>query len=137
LCAVLARNVLVGVLVRAVRLDLWLVAGHRRRVVRLASGGDQDDALRATLSRNEVLIRDHDLFYFDDSDLGWDAENEAVQAGERVFGDLPVGVEIRAHRSRHRLVSTMTIGGASTRRMARTAGPRNVTDFAAWPVRPE
>ncbi|WP_260190505.1 nucleotidyltransferase family protein [Actinophytocola gossypii] len=40
-------------------------------------------------------IRDYDLFYFDDSDLGWDAENEVIRAGARLFGDLPVPVEIR------------------------------------------
>lgn len=40
-------------------------------------------------------IRDYDLFYFDDSDLGWDAENEVIQAGEEVFRDLPAVVEIR------------------------------------------
>lgn len=40
-------------------------------------------------------IRDYDLFYFDDADLGWDAENAAIQAGEQAFGDLPVTVEIR------------------------------------------
>ncbi|MET8760449.1 nucleotidyltransferase family protein [Lentzea sp. NPDC004782] len=102
----------------------------RRHAARV---GDQVDALRAALSRNEVLvevlaraakldlpgwyltagcvfqtvwnvvtgrpptagIRDYDLFYFDDSDLGWDAEDEVIQAGERVFHDLPVDVEIR------------------------------------------
>jgi hypothetical protein len=40
-------------------------------------------------------IKDYDLFYFDDSDLCWDAENAAIQAGERAFGDLPGTVEIR------------------------------------------
>jgi hypothetical protein len=40
-------------------------------------------------------IRDYDLFYFDDTDLGWDAEDEVIQAGLRVFGDLPAPVEIR------------------------------------------
>lgn len=40
-------------------------------------------------------IRDYDLFYFDDSDLGWDAEDAVIQAGEQAFRDLPVTVEIR------------------------------------------
>ncbi len=40
-------------------------------------------------------IKDYDLFYFDDSDLSWEAENEVIQAGESAFGDLPVAVEIR------------------------------------------
>lgn len=44
-------------------------------------------------------IRDYDLFYFDDSDLGWDAEDAVVRAARRVFGDLPVEVrnEARVH----------------------------------------
>lgn len=40
-------------------------------------------------------IKDYDLFYFDDTDLGWDAENEAIQAGAAAFRDLPAVVEIR------------------------------------------
>ncbi|SDH14031.1 hypothetical protein SAMN05216553_116188 [Lentzea fradiae] len=40
-------------------------------------------------------IRDYDLFYFDDSVLGWDAEDAVIRNGARVFGDLPVDVEIR------------------------------------------
>lgn len=40
-------------------------------------------------------IRDYDLFYFDDSDLGWAAEDQVIRAGDRVFGDLPRPVEIR------------------------------------------
>ena len=40
-------------------------------------------------------IRDYDLFYFDDSDLSWDAENDVIEAGRAVFGDLPADVEIR------------------------------------------
>lgn len=44
-------------------------------------------------------IRDYDLFYFDDSDLGWDAEDAVIRAGARVFGDLPVEIrnEARVH----------------------------------------
>jgi hypothetical protein len=40
-------------------------------------------------------IKDYDLFYFDGSDLGWDAENTVIEAGARLFGDLPAVVEIR------------------------------------------
>ncbi len=40
-------------------------------------------------------IKDHDLFYFDDSDLSWEAEDSVIKAGERIFADLPVQVEIR------------------------------------------
>jgi uncharacterized protein len=40
-------------------------------------------------------IKDYDLFYFDRSDLGWDAENAAIQEGGEVFRDVPAEVEIR------------------------------------------
>lgn len=40
-------------------------------------------------------IKDYDLFYFDDSDLSWDAEDEVIQAGSKAFHDLPAEVEIR------------------------------------------
>lgn len=40
-------------------------------------------------------IKDYDLFYFDDSDLSWDAENEVIQAGHATFCDLAADVEIR------------------------------------------
>jgi hypothetical protein len=40
-------------------------------------------------------IKDYDLFYFDGSDLSWEAENAVIQAGEQAFRDLPVTVEIR------------------------------------------
>jgi hypothetical protein len=158
--------------------------------------GDRVGALRAALSRNELLvevparaaklnlpgwyltagcvfqtvwnavtgrpptagIRDYDLFYFDDSDLGWDAENEVIQAGERVFGDLAVDVEIRnefpcaggTSTRRTALPTCSTSSSGATRcshraactrpkpkRWPEPARQRNVTDLAAWPVRPE
>src|SRR5437879_3712818 len=40
-------------------------------------------------------IKDYDLFYFDDSDLSWEAEDEVIRTGEAVFRDLPAVVEIR------------------------------------------
>jgi hypothetical protein len=44
-------------------------------------------------------IRDYDLFYFDDTDLSYQAEAEVIQAGARTFGDLPVEIrnEARVH----------------------------------------
>ncbi len=44
-------------------------------------------------------IKDYDLFYFDDSDLGWDAEDAVIRAGAVVFGELPVEIrnEARVH----------------------------------------
>jgi uncharacterized protein len=40
-------------------------------------------------------IKDYDLFYFDSSDLSWEAEDEVIQAGSGIFHDLPAAVEIR------------------------------------------
>ncbi len=87
--ATLERNeVLTEVLARAAKLDLpgwYLTAGCLVQTVwnvvtdRPAAAG----------------IKDYDLFYFDESDLGWDAENEVIQAGGEVFRDVPAEVEIR------------------------------------------
>jgi uncharacterized protein len=87
--ATLSRNEqLLEVLVRAAKLDLpgwYLTAGCLFQTVwNVVSGRPPAEG-----------IRDYDLFYFDDSDLGWDAENEVIQAGHRVFDDLPTPVEIR------------------------------------------
>jgi len=43
----------------------------------------------------EAGILDYDLAYCDDSDLSWDAEDAAIQAGHKIFGDLPAPVQIR------------------------------------------
>ncbi|MEU9836814.1 nucleotidyltransferase family protein [Streptosporangium sp. NPDC048047] len=40
-------------------------------------------------------IKDYDVFYFDDGDLSWEAEDSVIRAGGELFGDLPVDVEIR------------------------------------------
>ncbi|GAB3959368.1 nucleotidyltransferase family protein [Actinoallomurus acanthiterrae] len=40
-------------------------------------------------------IKDYDVFYFDDGDLSWEAEDAVITAGREVFADLPVEVEIR------------------------------------------
>jgi len=40
-------------------------------------------------------IKDYDIFYFDDGDLSWEAEDQAIGAGREVFADLPAEVEIR------------------------------------------
>lgn len=87
--ATLARNEpLMEVLARAVKLDLpgwYLTAGCVFQTVwNVVTGRPPTEG-----------IRDYDLFYFDDSDLGWDAENAVIQAGERAFHGLPAAVEIR------------------------------------------
>lgn len=40
-------------------------------------------------------IKDYDIFYFDDGDLSWEAEDAVIQAGREVFAGLPAEVEIR------------------------------------------
>jgi hypothetical protein len=40
-------------------------------------------------------VLDYDLFYFDGSDLSWEAEDVVIQAGHAQFADLPATVEIR------------------------------------------
>ena len=84
-----ARNeVLTEVLARSAKLDLpgwYLTAGCVFQTV-----------WNAVTDRPPTEgIKDYDLFYFDDSDLGWDAEDEVIQAGVDAFGDLPAAVEIR------------------------------------------
>lgn len=40
-------------------------------------------------------IKDYDVFYFDATDLSWEAEDTAIRAGREAFSDLPADVEIR------------------------------------------
>lgn len=40
-------------------------------------------------------IADYDVFYFDDRDVGWDAEDAVISTVARQFADLPVDVEVR------------------------------------------
>ncbi|WGW12786.1 nucleotidyltransferase family protein [Saxibacter everestensis] len=40
-------------------------------------------------------IIDYDVFYFDDRDLSWDAENLAIEAATKVFEGMDAEVEIR------------------------------------------
>ncbi|GGN61322.1 hypothetical protein GCM10011579_027480 [Streptomyces albiflavescens] len=40
-------------------------------------------------------IKDYDVFYYDDTDLSWEAEDAAIRGGREAYGDLPADVEIR------------------------------------------
>lgn len=40
-------------------------------------------------------IKDYDLFYFDATDLSWEAEDAVIQSAKHVFADIPAEVEIR------------------------------------------
>jgi hypothetical protein len=43
----------------------------------------------------QSAIKDYDIFYFDASDRSWEAEDEVIQRGRVLFGDLDCVVEIR------------------------------------------
>lgn len=40
-------------------------------------------------------IKDYDVFYYDDGDLSWTAEDAVIRQAAELFGDLGVSVEIR------------------------------------------
>lgn len=87
--ATLTRNsVLTEVLARAAKLDLpgWYVT----------AGCVVQTVWNVVTGRPPTAgIKDYDLFYFDESDLGWEAENEAIRGGGDAFRDVPAEVEIR------------------------------------------
>jgi uncharacterized protein len=43
----------------------------------------------------QAMIKDYDVFYFDDSDLSWEAEDAVIQRSKVLFEDLDVAVEIK------------------------------------------
>ncbi|HWK45012.1 MAG TPA: nucleotidyltransferase family protein [Stellaceae bacterium] len=65
--------------------DAWLVAGCLYQTVWNRLAGRSPGA----------LIKDYDIFYFDDADLSWDAEDRAIRRAERCFADLGITVELR------------------------------------------
>lgn len=40
-------------------------------------------------------VKDYDVFYFDDRDLSWEAEDEVIRRARGLFSDLGVRIEIR------------------------------------------
>lgn len=55
-------------------------------------------------------IKDYDLFYFDDHDLSWDAEDEVIQQVAANTADLPIRVEIK-NQARVHLWYSQRFGG--------------------------
>jgi hypothetical protein len=55
-------------------------------------------------------VKDYDVFYFDD-DLSWEAENEVIQAAQRLFQDLEANIEIK-NQARVHLWYNQRFGGA-------------------------
>ncbi|MGW8486910.1 nucleotidyltransferase family protein [Streptomyces sp. NPDC055886] len=87
--SVLARNeVLVEVLNRTAGLGLpnWYVtAGCLFQTVwNVATGRHPTNG-----------IKDYDVFYFDDRDLSWEAEDKVIKAAHQAFAGLPTEVEVR------------------------------------------
>ncbi len=65
--------------------DGWIVAG-----------AIYDTVWNVLTDRDPLYgINDVDIFYFDGSDLSWDAEDRVIRAGETVFAGLSVRAEIR------------------------------------------
>ncbi|MCX4597555.1 nucleotidyltransferase family protein [Streptomyces sp. NBC_01549] len=87
--AVLSRNdVLTEVLARTATLDLpgWYVT----------AGCLFQTVWNVVTDRPPTSgIKDYDVFYFDEGDLSWEAEDAVIKTGREVFADLPAEVEIR------------------------------------------
>lgn len=86
--AVLADPVCQTILDRAPKLDLaewWLTAGAVFQNVWNAVEGRPPG----------YGINDYDIFYFDDSDLSWEAEDRVISAAADLFGELAANVEVR------------------------------------------
>ena len=89
-------------LVAIVRSELWLMdALHRAKALDV-----EDDWIVAGAVYNTVWnrltgrpsiegVKDIDLFYFDPSDLSYEAEDRIIQKGKAIFAGSPVPVEMR------------------------------------------
>jgi hypothetical protein len=86
---ILSRNtVLTDVLARATELNLpdwYLTAGCVFQTVwNVVTGRPATDG-----------ILDYDLFYFNGTDLSWEAEDTVIRTGSAAFAEIPAEVEIR------------------------------------------
>ena len=43
----------------------------------------------------DAHVKDYDVFYFDDGDLSWEAEDRVIRRAADLFGDLGVVVEVK------------------------------------------
>ncbi len=64
--------------------DAWLVAGSLFQTVWNS----------LTHQPATFGIRDYDIFYFDDRDLSWQAEDDAIRRVEQRFSDLDASIEV-------------------------------------------
>ena len=89
-------------LIAIVRSEDWLMDALRKAKVLeveddwIVAGAIYNAVWNRLIGRPSLQgIRDIDLFYFDPSDLSYEAEDRVIRQGERVFADGPVPVEIR------------------------------------------
>ncbi len=85
---VLANHTNAQIIERLPRLntpDTWLVAGCLFQTVWNCLSGKRPDA----------DIMDYDVFYFDDHDLSYEAEDLVIHRATALFGDLGVEVQVR------------------------------------------
>ena len=66
-------------------------------------------------------IKDYDIFYFDDCDLSWDAEDQVIRRVADATADLPVRIEIR-NQARVHLWYRERFGGDYPRLSSARAG---------------
>jgi hypothetical protein len=43
----------------------------------------------------QAMIKDYDVFYFDEDDLSWEAEDAAIQQANVLFQDLGISVDLK------------------------------------------
>ncbi|MDT3425964.1 hypothetical protein J2Z22_001484 [Paenibacillus forsythiae] len=72
-------------------------------------------------------ISDMDIVYFDNTDLSYEAENEIVERGQRLFAELPVPVDIKNQARVH-----LWYPGRFGVRLAPYASLENAID--SWPT---
>ena len=62
----------------------------------LVAGAIYNEVWNALTGRPALTgVNDIDVFYFDDSDIGWDAEDRVIKAVDARFAGLPVPVQVR------------------------------------------
>lgn len=125
--------------------DCWLVAGclfqtvwnqegfRVKREAVFRSGVRQDTEpgpSRATPKIGALLesgnldttgIKDYDLFYFDGSDLSWEAEDRAIRATRAALADLDIAIDVK-NQARVHLWYERRFGGAYPRLRAACDG---------------
>jgi hypothetical protein len=88
LSAVLSNSVLKAILERMplLRLEDWYLTagGVFQTVWNVISGRDP-----------HAGIKDYDIFYFDNRDLSYEAEDEVIQRARTLFSDLAADIEVR------------------------------------------